>query len=666
MEEEQQGASAVQRLPGELTLFIFSFVDFGALCSASLVCREWHSLSCERALWLNLLAKSLTRLKNTRHESHVVREQNNDKQKQIKGLVRTSEGQVISGSVECLIDEAIHTHRELFGQQFLNTCPTFITRSALLLQLLRRYDASLLPFSSDNDDEEKEGEEEASVNIRLREGEQFLSAEQLREEHEQRAKKAKEEAEEGEVEDESFSELWRKTNICRLLAQWCSSFALEDFINCTENTSEKADTSEEEDEKGTGKERQEEEEAENEIVLALKIFVRGMVLRDFSSLLSNREEQTRLNNNHKKKEEDGQKHVKEQQQQDEKKKGKKRSKFGALFGRKTQKEKEKERAEETEEPEVKGYAVSKRSLREEALQSVQSMIASLRCMEEARKGNEKERNEVYGANGELNSEWVVQSLLTTIELEHCPAILPLELTDALEWSNIPAVELARQITLLHHFLFSRITRRDLLSNAWQNNTEQKTCIRTLISHFNSIANWVTLSILQPTKLSQRCKVINYFRDVITELERLGNYNALMAIVAGYNSTPVYRLKQTLERCPQRTIEVYNTFGNYLSSSHRQLRQATEQRAPPLIPYLGTYLVDLVFINDGNSETTAEGLINFQKRALQSSIISFLRRFQLHPFHLRPIPQVIHFLLHLPFLSDQECYALSLEREPRKK
>ncbi|KAL6065917.1 common myeloid progenitor cell proliferation [Balamuthia mandrillaris] len=385
---EEQGSAFVQRLPGELTLFILSFLDFGALCSASRVCREWHSLSCERALWLvsyfsslslslslsdllfpfflpsnlaslllfktkNLLAKSLTRLKNTSHESHAVQKPNKDKQKQIKGLVRTSEGQVLSGSVECLIDEAIHTHEELFAQQFLNTYPTFITRSALLLRLLRRYDASLLPLctnetgDSDNDDEEQE--EEGSVNIRLREGEQFLSAEQLREEHVQRAKKAKE-TEEGEEEDETFSELWRKTNICRLLAQWCSSFALEDFIKCTENDSEKANTSEEEDEKGTGKER-EEEDAENEVVLALKIFVRGMVLRDFSSMLSNREEQTRgleHNNNHKKKE-DGKKHVKEQQQQDEQKKGKKRSKFGALFGRKTQKEKEKEKETERAE-----------------------------------------------------------------------------------------------------------------------------------------------------------------------------------------------------------------------------------------------------------------------------------------------------------------------------
>lgn len=49
------------------------------------------------------------------------------------------------------------------------------------------------------------------------------------------------------------------------------------------------------------------------------------------------------------------------------------------------------------------------------------------------------------------------------------------------------------------------------------------------------------------------------------------------------------------------------------SSYKVLRTMCRQADPPVVPYLGIYLGDLVFIEDGNLDEVDGGLINFKKR-----------------------------------------------------
>lgn len=45
---------------------------------------------------------------------------------------------------------------------------------------------------------------------------------------------------------------------------------------------------------------------------------------------------------------------------------------------------------------------------------------------------------------------------------------------------------------------------------------------------------------------------------------------------------------------------------------RAMREALHRCDPPCIPYLGIYLTDLSFIEEGTSDFTPDGLLNFSK------------------------------------------------------
>lgn len=101
----------------------------------------------------------------------------------------------------------------------------------------------------------------------------------------------------------------------------------------------------------------------------------------------------------------------------------------------------------------------------------------------------------------------------------------------------------------------------------------------------------------------------------------------MAIIAGLNKAPVSRLKNTIKEVPLKLIKKLKDFEDLMTAegSYKNYRQLLASSTPPSIPYIGVYLIDLTYMEDGNPDMI-DGRINFVKRDMVSKVI---QKFQEH-------------------------------------
>lgn len=124
----------------------------------------------------------------------------------------------------------------------------------------------------------------------------------------------------------------------------------------------------------------------------------------------------------------------------------------------------------------------------------------------------------------------------------------------------------------------------------------------------------------------------------------------------------------------------------MEGSFKVYRNTLINATPPCVPYIGVYLTDLVFIEDGNPDKIGS-MVNWTKRRLMYNIISTFQRYQMSQYdEKQPSPSsptthatantrisdnkeanintFLTFLNRMPILTDKQLYDMSMAREPR--
>nr|prf guanine nucleotide-releasing factor [Rattus norvegicus] len=237
------------------------------------------------------------------------------------------------------------------------------------------------------------------------------------------------------------------------------------------------------------------------------------------------------------------------------------------------------------------------------------------------------------------------------------------------FENHSAMEIAEQLTLLDHLVFKSIPYEEFFGQGWMkaDKNERTPYIMKTTRHFNHISNLIASEILRNEEVSARASTIEKWVAVADICRCLHNYNAVLEITSSINRSAIFRLKKTWLKVSKQTKSLFDKLQKLVSSDGRfkNLRETLRNCDPPCVPYLGMYLTDLAFLEEGTPNYTEDGLVNFSKMRMISHIIREIRQFQQTTYKIEPQPKVTQYLVDETFvLDDESLYEASLRIEPK--
>eukprot|EP01132_Coremiostelium_polycephalum_P000644 gene644-797_t len=250
-------------------------------------------------------------------------------------------------------------------------------------------------------------------------------------------------------------------------------------------------------------------------------------------------------------------------------------------------------------------------------------------------------------------------------------ILPLKPPDGevIGLMDISTIEIARQMALIDQTLLSKITATELLSKKWNSKYEgnHRICpnILNMIGIFNHCSKWVSSEIVGERSSKRRIKKLKFFIKIAQHCYDMNNFNGLMLIISGLSSSSVTRLRGTWGGLSSHRRERFDALERFVNmeGNFKQYRVVLSDIKGPCIPFVGLYLMDLTFMDEGNPSYVGE-LVNFVKKRLEANSILRFLSFKNIPYCYEPVPFIQDIVLNSVPLSEKELYDKSIAIEKR--
>lgn len=231
---------------------------------------------------------------------------------------------------------------------------------------------------------------------------------------------------------------------------------------------------------------------------------------------------------------------------------------------------------------------------------------------------------------------------------------------------------ARHLTAVDWKHFESISPDELLLKGWQGKDRHTDAphLSALADRFDAVSFWVATQILVPESPHLQVKVLATFIKVMKRLVDMHNHQTASQILAALNMAAIQRLKKVwaglsfkLQEQFDEVDELFSPAGNY--AKYRELLRSLEERhSEPVLPYVAVFLRDVVYVFDGNPDTTPDGSLNVEKLQLLSEQVLRLRALQSIPFSFQLKRDLLAAVKDLKGALDEEMlYSISLQRQP---
>ncbi|XP_053573829.1 ral guanine nucleotide dissociation stimulator-like 3 [Bombina bombina] len=269
--------------------------------------------------------------------------------------------------------------------------------------------------------------------------------------------------------------------------------------------------------------------------------------------------------------------------------------------------------------------------------------------------------------------------------------------------SCPPQEVAEQLTLIDADLFQRLQSCHCLGSIWSQRDKKENkhvapSVRATVAQFNAVTACVIASVLNDIQLrpQQRARVLEKWISIAQHCRFLRNFSSLRAILSALQSNPIYRLKRTWAAVSRDNLNIFHKLSDIFSdeNNHGMSREILTQDEVPLrrvnsarneprplqrsasqvrttrmtqgtVPYLGTFLTDLIMLDTALPDFVEGGLINFEKRRKEYEVLAKIQKLQLTCRHyvLTPKSEILQAFYSHRQLTEDQSYRISRTIEP---
>jgi hypothetical protein len=174
------------------------------------------------------------------------------------------------------------------------------------------------------------------------------------------------------------------------------------------------------------------------------------------------------------------------------------------------------------------------------------------------------------------------------------------------------LQLAQVLTAIDSELFNAIQPQHLMRPTESGHASS---VKKMSDWNNQVTTWVIETILAEHDIRKRGNILKSYVRVAEKLYSLNNFNSLMAVLSGLNSSAISRLNETWCVVSTQFRTIFDHLNQTFDPKKNFLiyRNKLKDTPPPCIPFFGIYLTDLTFIHQGNPTYKTVPLMSPDKR-----------------------------------------------------